>query len=360
MANPIKSFKSSLGRTPKKYRFWASLGVLAALLIALPVTLIGLMTGTFELRKMATGEVTPIPTSISRLAGCQESCGNDQDCQEGLLCGSPCPPGQACIEELFCYNPTCPYDRDCICGGTPTPIACVEECEIAMVYLDAPDCCPGLEGRTRFQIDDEGNCQPLFGGVICLGGCGDGQCLSCENYCNCPEDCIPTLTLTPTVPTSINLKIKFDGVTSRPIDDSDREIQIYATNLSGGPDLGSADNKETVRVTVDDLGVYHGQITFSSDHFGHRYRLRIKGPKHLQRVFPDEVFLQELDLTDWPLKPGDLDQDGDVDINDLQAVKVFSTDPADISLGDVNYDGRLSVLDRVLILNTLSVQYDPN
>lgn len=71
MVNPIeslKNLKSSLSQLPTKYRLWTSIGILTALLIALPVTMIGLMTGTFELRKRAaTSEITPTPPSVSNI-----------------------------------------------------------------------------------------------------------------------------------------------------------------------------------------------------------------------------------------------------------------------------------------------------
>jgi hypothetical protein len=150
-------------------------------------------------------------------------------------------------------------------------------------------------------------------------------------------------------------------VSSRPLDDSNKEVLIYATNLTGGPNLGSATDKKIITLEVDDSGVYHGEITPTSNYFGHRYRLRIKGPKHLQSVFPDVYFQAdgELDLVYSPLRPGDLDQDGKVDINDLRAIKVFSGNPADIAFGDINFDNRVDMLDRAWVLKTLSVQYDP-
>jgi len=268
------------------------------------------------------------------------------------MCVKDCGDGQCTLGENKC---NCAED----CG----PTSCIKEGEVG-VEANNDFCCSGLEsiGNAQPEPENLGLCRLAMGRFVCVKDCGDGQCTLGENKCNCPEDCGPisTPTPTPTIPTSLDLKIRFDGVTSRPTDDSDREIKIYATNLSGGPHFGSADNKQTVVLSVDDLGTYHGKITFSSDHFGHRYRLRIKGPKHLQRVFPDIVFVQDLDLTDWPLRPGDLDQDGDVDINDLRAIKVFSTNPADIAFGDLNFDNRVDIFDKVLVLGTLAVQYDPD
>ncbi len=583
MANPIKSLRESLGKIPIKYRYWTSLGILAALLIALPITLIGLMTGTFELRKRAvtgesvsnpvnwrtdrvslqaedfyiitngqkyfgkTGEIAfhsdpgsygyttlevewqeneremrlymyfyanesewwlneirtyngqipgdwityqgpffRVPRGVSfhgdeyllastfpdNLAGklylinfdvqpffqnlypsCKRSCSTPQQCDRDFACGTPCPPNQVCIQELFCYNPDCPYDSDCICdrpqpicqpssiepssgpapltvtlhggggaGSSPVMdgyqwdfendgvwdtgislepvthvynetgayypkyrvhsingqwsdvcdyafpiIVCGGEGETVFVY-PGYKCCSGLEAISPNQPDANGNCPdyPLLGASVCVKDCGDGQCTSGENKCNCPEDCGQTPTVIPLtpvqLPSSITLKIRFRGVTSRPIDDSSKNLKIYATNLTGGPDLGSATDKKLVTLEVDDSGVYHGEITLPGDYFGHRYRLRIKGSKHLQSVFPDQFFQagKELDLTSSPLRPGDLDQDGDVDINDLRAIKVFSTNPADIAFGDLNFDNRVDIFDKVLVLGTLAVQYDPD
>lgn len=429
MVNPIKSLRESLGKIPTKYRFWTSLGILAALLIALPVTLIGLMTGTFELRKMATGEVVPTPYpcecrsgvdnfclyppqtlncpmtfpggycdpngdasfddadweggyyEYQRLCGgapitpgpasCGQSCGPDTPCAPGLMCGTPCPPGQVCAQYMRCYNPSCPYDQDCICPTptgiqmtpTPTPRACTPEGQTMPVY-PGYSCCPGLEAISPNKPDAKGNCPdyPLLGASVCVKDCGNGQCTLGENKCNCPEDC-PSVTPTQTVKT-LRLKLIFAGVTSRPRDDSDKQVQIYADNLTGGPGFGSATNKQTVTIKVDDSGIYHGEIVLSSDHFGHHYRLRVKGPRHLQEVFLNVVFLaeEELDLTNQPLRPGDLNVDGKVDVSDIKIIneRMFSTNPTDLTLADINFDKIVDIVDRTRVLNTLSVQYDPD
>lgn len=176
-----------------------------------------------------------------------------------------------------------------------------------------------------------------------------------------PSDITPT-----PITQTLQFTLKFEGVTSRPLDDTDKQVQIYATSYDGGAPIGSADSKETVVLSVDDSGIYHGEITLTSafGYFGYHYRLRVKGPKHLQVVFPDVVFQEgvELDLTGQTLRPGDLNLDSRVDKSDLQLIndRIFSTDPADVALADVNFDQIVDIIDRTLVLNTLSVYYDPD
>lgn len=164
----------------------------------------------------------------------------------------------------------------------------------------------------------------------------------------------------------LQFKIKFVGVTSKPIDDSAKLVRIYGTSDNGGSVIGSTNGKagvKSVDLTVDDSGVYHGSIEVSGgSYYGYNYRLRIKGPKHLQEVFNDVVFEKgvENDLTAKPLRPGDINQDGILDKTDMTEVskRIFSNKIEDISFVDVNYDKRVDIIDRTLILNTLSVQSD--
>lgn len=174
---------------------------------------------------------------------------------------------------------------------------------------------------------------------------------------------IPTPTPTPPPGTQfLTFKLRFEGITSRPNDASFQPVKIYATSLDGGPDLGSANAKETVEVTPDDNGVYQGSLELESNYFGHHYRLRVKGPKHLQTVFPDVVFSSEtvLDLTAQPLRPGDLDGKGYANSTDLTKVwtRLHSTTVEDLVVADVNNDQVVGIEDYALILNTLSVSYD--
>lgn len=251
-----------------------------------------------------------------------------------------------------------------ICNYPFPIIVCVGEGQTMPVY-PGYQCCPGLAAISTAAPDTKGNCpaHPPLGASVCTK-CGlDNQCGLGENKCNCPQDCLPTPTAVP-APATLRLKIKFEGVTSRPADDSDKEVKIYATNLTGGPNLGSVDSRLTIPLKVDDSGVYSMEFSLDGPYFGHHYRLRIKGPKHLQAVFPDVVFQrgQELDLTDKPLRPGDLNTDGKVDLQDLQIIntRIFSANPSDVALADVNFDKRVDIIDRTLVLNTLSVQYDPD
>jgi len=285
-------------------------------------------------------------------------------------------------------GPFCAGEGEAKSTGNPTPLVC------------CPDLTPIGCGQPRLS---NGQCPGCTGAIICAK-CGDGICTKGENNCNCSTDCTsckfdsngqkvcPTHQ-TPKCPKdqvvmtnpeedncgcrkppicqpvnqTLKFKLTFGGVTARPADDSFKKIKLYATSLDGGPALASPQAKQEVEVKVDDNGVYHGEIPLSTDYFGHHYRLRVRGPKHKQIAFSDVIFKlgEELDLTGRPLPPGDISAEfGKIDTNDLQAidnilaVRMFSTLPADLDLADLNFDKKIDLFDRTLILNTLSVQYD--
>ena len=221
MVNPIeslKNLKSSLTQLPTKYRLWTSIGILTALLIALPVTLIGLTTGSFELRKRAaTAEVTPtptptpMPTPICKIGvnffsvynSCPDGFRNARYmCYDGVkgILGDPtsCESSEvwrkmadaACKGHSSCPSPT----------ATPTPIACIIEGKTMPVY-PGYQCCSGLTAISTAKLDASGNCptNPPIGASVCAK-CGDKICGSGENKCNCPGDCFsPKPTPSPTV-----------------------------------------------------------------------------------------------------------------------------------------------------------------
>ena len=59
----IERIRYKLGKIPPEYRRWSAYGLLLAFLIALPLTVLALTSGNFEMRKRAaTGEITPTPT----------------------------------------------------------------------------------------------------------------------------------------------------------------------------------------------------------------------------------------------------------------------------------------------------------
>lgn len=178
----------------------------------------------------------------------------------------------------------------------------------------------------------------------------------------CPgrADCVcPTPT---PVSQTLLFKIKFAGVNSRPANDNPQTVRLFATSTDGGWPAGSAEGKISLAVTPDDNGVYHGSLVLTGQFFGYHYRLRIKGPKHLQEVFADVVFKEgeEADLTGSPLRPGDLNNDGMVSFADIAEVdkRIFSESSADLAVADVDLNNKVNIIDRTLILNTLSVQYD--
>lgn len=160
----------------------------------------------------------------------------------------------------------------------------------------------------------------------------------------------------------LRFRLRFKGITSRPVNDGPQPVQIYATSRDGGDNIGSAGGKELVTVLSDDAGVYRGELVLTGAYFGYHYRLRVKGPKHLQAVFHDVVFQpgSELDLTSWPLRPGDLNLDARVDEADLLIIneRMFSSEADDLALADVNFDQRVDIVDRSLVLNNISTQSD--
>jgi len=325
--NSLTKLKTSLKKLSSKHHSWLPLALLALALIAIPITLQGLISGNFETRRRAlTGEVTPPPScNQSGQGSISVTYYTRADLQPGIKIN---------VHANTAYqNTALKIIQE---GGTDIFISNPQAINLSIApyrwYWETVK--PASDNfRIEFYVNEtlQGN------GEIC------GQWNSSQ---------------------SLGFKLKFGGISSRPADDSDKTVRIYATSSDGGQVLASAIDKQSVSLNVDDSGVYHGELSLDGNYFNHHYRLRIKGPKHLQAVFADVVFQAntELDLTDQPLKPGDLNADSKVNSSDIQIIndRIFSANPTAIKQADVNFDQRIDILDRTLVLNTLSVQQDPD
>jgi hypothetical protein len=177
------------------------------------------------------------------------------------------------------------------------------------------------------------------------------------------------VTVTPrTDDSTVKLKVKFQGVNTRPADDTAQDLKIYGANLN--QDYCQTQYREfttTASALVDDTGIYTVSFNLNSGYFNKPgYKICLKGPKQLQACFSDLTFIsgQLIDLTDKPLESGDLPlpQNNQVDNQDFSYLwdHMGSFDPTTISTGDLNLDGALNTGDINLLLETLSVKYDEN
>jgi len=323
--------RSLLERLSLKHHSWLPLAILSLLLIAIPITIQGLITGTFETRKRAlTGEGTP---TIFIPPACDQS-------DQGIIS----------VTDYLLANGLTGIKIN-VSANTPYQNAALKIIPegVSGYFLSSPQASnlnlPPYHWYWEALKPDTANFRIEF--FINQTSPGNGELCGQWNSSR-----------------SLRFRLRFAGVTSRPANDSNQEVQLYATSSDGGSALGSVSNKQTVSLTIDDSGVYHGEISLDDNYFDHHYRLRIKGPKHLQAVFADVVFQRntELDLTSQPLKPGDLNADGRVDADDIQIIndRIFSASPRAIEQADVNFNQRVDIVDRTLVLNTLSVQYDPD
>ena len=116
------------------------------------------------------------------VCNCPEDCDGSgpNDCLEGGgVCEDECPPGWGPVYLAGCSDGEvcCLPEDDCLPAG-----------ETVSVGPDSKDCCPGLSKIGIFEIDDNGECVMLIGGMVC-SDCGNGYCEEWESICSCPEDC---------------------------------------------------------------------------------------------------------------------------------------------------------------------------
>ena len=156
--------------------------------------------------------------------------------------------------------------------------------------------------------------------------------------------------------TSINFKIKFQGVTQ------ERPSQIVTITLS--PSFGEGPTKSyEVRVVSDENGIYSGSFIPTVAGFAPQTAIiTVKGPVHLSKTFNEsqiQVFTNGSNSTfDWSnikLLAGDVITTGESYnfVNALDIGKViedyFPNSPAS-SPADLNFDGRVNALDIGMVI----------
>lgn len=135
-------------------------------------------------------EITPFQCSYPCPHGCEEGPimdwpANGQALVEGScsLCSQPSDceglDHPMCVGYWQCEKGACSW----VCDGE-----CVGEGGSVPVVPGAPECCPGLVKVPCDKPDEHGECSMCVGASLCTY-CGDGECGTGENLCNCPSDC---------------------------------------------------------------------------------------------------------------------------------------------------------------------------
>jgi hypothetical protein len=183
----------------------------------------------------------------------------------------------------------------------------------------------------------------------------------------------PTPTLAVPAAGPINFTIEFRGI------DQERDDQLVRVTLDRG---GDQQVFTDVLVTSNSNGIYSGYIANPSVPAGSDYAIFIKGPKHLQKKFCSDgqttrcttrgqISLSQgqntFDFSQDPLEPGDLpdpllewQQDGVVNAHDgsLLVDRLFSSEPDDLKVADLNLDGIVNAHDYSLLVETLSTKWE--
>ncbi len=185
-----------------------------------------------------------------------------------------------------------------------------------------------------------------------------------------------TTTIPPAAGTSLNLKLKFQGITKKPANSS--ALTVKVTIAADGSSQTATSNGT---FTPDNNGVYSGNVSFSSIPSASKYYLLIKGPKHIQKkvcvATPTELTAgtyhcgagaitltpdnNSIDASGITLLSGDLPpQDGVVDSYDISLVRnnLGSQDPKVLSSADINLDEIVDSQDFSLIISSLNIKYD--
>lgn len=300
--------KEKFARIPPQYRRWPTLGALAILLIVLPITVFGLLTGKFEIRKRAaSGEVTPTPTPIQ--------------------------------EPNFL---ACNTDKDCACGTNEV----TNQCAVGNKgYIDTsrqcPDFCGGINGKLTTQCIS-GLCQQVR--ISPTPTCKPRPaCLDREvNPCKMPETIDMCPRPTPTQPNSqkaqLSFKIKLQGIKS--------QKPNKAANIILKQNNQEKAEFPKIEVVTDQNGVYIGNIT---QILPGTYDLYLKVPGHLQKKFSGLTLNADDNVQDFSgieLLAGDTNGDNRVNAQDLVVlIQQYQPNTPPNSPADFNADGVVNAQD---------------
>lgn len=192
----------------------------------------------------------------------------------------------------------------------------------------------------------------------------------------------PKVTISPTISaqdTALNLSLKFQGILNKPTVST---MTVKVILASGSASLAT----QSAVFNADEQGVWRGLVIFKNIADSVNYRLKIKGPKHLQKVIceaaPKETEAgkykceqgaialnrgdnKSFDFSSILLLTGDLPdennlQDGKLTTEDLIYVlnNQNSTDAKVLGRADLNLDGLVNSADLSLIKAAYSLQIE--
>lgn len=272
------------------------------------------------------------------LKGCYQLCNTQQDCQEGLVCGSGwCPPDQICIAVLQCYNPLCPYEETCLC----------DEANLIKVGSITFRAKAGASGNASIDFREDKQSM-VVEKETALDILGQVTGIIIKILGGIPEE-------TPI----ISFKVKFRSLT-----EDVGPINVIL-RVKGG---GLFKEFQDIQLTHLENGVYTANdVPLLDVPAGDGYKIFIKGPKHLAKGF-DGINLVSgsnsmFDLTGTELEPGDLPpQDGVINSQDISRViellEVAEPSEEELATADLNYDGVINGADVNELILTLSTKYD--
>ena len=188
----------------------------------------------------------------------------------------------------------------------------------------------------------------------------------------------------------LNLKLKFQGVMRQPSDINQTKmkvkIRVFGSNLSSPVLVDGNFNLTNNRNSDTDALIWEGTVDLPQSIIpGKKYNIFIKGPKHIQKKIcvsnPSETSSgsyrcqagqgitfslgdNNLDFSKIYLLAGDIPvngaQDGVVDSLDTSYVRnnLGKTNPTNISIADLNLDGKVDTQDWSIVLYALSVKTD--